>query len=814
MYDNGESKNYKYDAFISYRHTELDRFIAEKIQKYLEEFKLPKNVKKKNGLKKTKIERVFRDKEELTITNNLEDPIIQALKGSEYLVVICSPRIKESVWCRKEIETFIKFHGRNKILTVLIEGEPEDSFPEELLYEEEKVVVNGVETIRRKEIEPLAADIRATSRRRMCSLLKTELLRVIAPIFGLEYDDLRQRHRERKVKRVLTATMSAAGLGLAVGIAGVTSALIINDQKAEIASQNEKLLLNQAENLSNKSLEYLEQDRRMDAISTALSSLTNYEGIDMPYTAKGRYALTQALRIYDIGTSNKAQTQLTAQANIKGIQLSASGKYVMAIDKTQKVYVWDVTTGKLVSQFDDVATDRSYSSYIGFVGDTGIYYLNKDNKVVVRNITNNEDKVMVDDASYVMCIKGSDTGKYIAVNNLDVVTVYDVNTGKTVYQAEPEKNKVVESDILWCDDQLIYIEEDRDETLNVAEPPCSLRIVDVKSGKNTEYLTAYKYLDEAKIIGHYIYILSNNFSSSEEEEYGAVYAIDESSGKIVWQKKYDDRVISNMEVIEKDGESYVVFSSYDELICLEGKTGNEHYKDSTLEGIADFVLSSTGHGQILDIKGQVIAFNIFDRKMYGMEYYLECNVSKIDNLKICEDGFLVLPMASNYIIKYGITDNQDKEAYVADEALLKAMDELWLEFRDCTEDAVKIGVPNPELVANILYVDDNVAMVAYLDMTLEIYDVANKKVISSITDIESVPVQLYKDDRDGGIYAIGDAGGCCFDKDYNLIAEIDDLKYVNAKEGYMVIGVMEDNLWKVPIYSMEELIEKAEEIGK
>lgn len=67
MYDNGESKNYKYDAFISYRHTELDRFIAEKIQKYLEEFKLPKNVKKKKGLNKTRIERVFRDKEELTL---------------------------------------------------------------------------------------------------------------------------------------------------------------------------------------------------------------------------------------------------------------------------------------------------------------------------------------------------------------------------------------------------------------------------------------------------------------------------------------------------------------------------------------------------------------------------------------------------------------------------------------------------------------------------------------------------------------------------------------------------------------------------
>ena len=75
-------KKYKYDAFISYRHTELDKYIAEKIHKYLEEFKLPNNVKNREKLKKTRIERVFRDKEELTITNNLEDPIIQALKES------------------------------------------------------------------------------------------------------------------------------------------------------------------------------------------------------------------------------------------------------------------------------------------------------------------------------------------------------------------------------------------------------------------------------------------------------------------------------------------------------------------------------------------------------------------------------------------------------------------------------------------------------------------------------------------------------------------------------------------------------------
>lgn len=91
----------------------------------------------------------------------------------------------------------MEFHGRGKILTVLVEGEPEESFPEELLFEDEIVKENGVHSVHRKAVEPLAADIRAKSKRQMCALLETELLRIIAPIFGLEYDDLRQRHRER-----------------------------------------------------------------------------------------------------------------------------------------------------------------------------------------------------------------------------------------------------------------------------------------------------------------------------------------------------------------------------------------------------------------------------------------------------------------------------------------------------------------------------------------------------------------------------------------------------------------------------------------
>ncbi len=796
MYDNGESKNYKYDAFISYRHTELDRFIAEKIQKYLEEFKLPKNVKKKKGLNKTKIERVFRDKEELTITNNLEDPIIQALKGSEYLIVICSPRIKESVWCRKEIETFIKFHGRNKILTVLIEGEPEDSFPEELLYEEEKVVVNGVETIRRKEIEPLAADIRAASRRRMCSLLKTELLRVIAPIFGLEYDDLRQRHRERKVKRVLTATMSAAGLGLAVGIAGVTSALIINNQKAEIASQNEKLLLNQAENLSNKSLEYLEQDRRMDAISTALSSLTNYEGIDMPYTAKGRYVLTQALRVYDIGGTNKANNQFKTQANIMNMELSPSKQYVMAVDKADNLYVWDIATGRLVIEVDKC------DSNICFVGDSMVAYFNKDGKLVVRGAGDNKEKVIAEQTTDISSFNGNATGSYLAVTGREAVVVYDTANGDVVYQTEKKEGVEIVSDLIWCEDKLVYVEQDGDDF--------KLKLADWRMRRDVYSEINFDSIDSAVRLGDYIYVMGNVVGENIMEGYGVIVAVDTTNGEIAWEKKIDDKYINDFDVIGSEEEGYVVFSSYEYLVCLDASNGDEYNSFAVSDGIRDFWIDKKGNGQLINAEGRVISFNVHTNVTLGIDYYLECNITKIDNIKFCYGGVIALPMISNCLITYSEMENQDMEAYTPDEELRDFIAGLWSMFEDCTEEAAELGLPNSDMIASIVYIDENVVAATYLDLTMEIYDIAQKKILKSYTDVECAPVKCIKDEKEGCSYVIGDSWGYCFDKDYNMIADIECLKHVDVENGYLVIGVDEDSLWKLPIYSLDELIEKAE----
>ncbi|WP_092059620.1 toll/interleukin-1 receptor domain-containing protein [Butyrivibrio sp. INlla14] len=120
-----------YNAFISYKHAALDNKIAEEIIKRLERYHIPKNIQKSTGHKK--IDRIFRDKDELPITNDLNDTISSALANSDYLIVICSTNTKKSTWVEKEIEIFLKNHTKNQVLTVLADGEPYDVIPQILL---------------------------------------------------------------------------------------------------------------------------------------------------------------------------------------------------------------------------------------------------------------------------------------------------------------------------------------------------------------------------------------------------------------------------------------------------------------------------------------------------------------------------------------------------------------------------------------------------------------------------------------------------------------------------------------------------------
>ena len=85
---------YRYDAFISYRHLELDRTWAKWLHKALETFRTPKALVAAGA--PARIKRVFRDEEELPASSDLSGVINEALEQSRYLIVVCSSRTPES----------------------------------------------------------------------------------------------------------------------------------------------------------------------------------------------------------------------------------------------------------------------------------------------------------------------------------------------------------------------------------------------------------------------------------------------------------------------------------------------------------------------------------------------------------------------------------------------------------------------------------------------------------------------------------------------------------------------------------------------
>ena len=184
------SEQYKYDAFISYRHLPEDKAAAVYLQQLLERHK------RKDG----KHLRIFRDQSELPTSGDLGSDIQDALAQSRFLIVIASPSYRESKWCMAELNYFRSLHvnSNHRILPLLLVGEPAESFPEVLRWEMEEVVsTDGSKHLERQEVEPLGADIRAVSIRKQRKRLKTEYLRIAAPILGCGFDDLYQRAQRK-----------------------------------------------------------------------------------------------------------------------------------------------------------------------------------------------------------------------------------------------------------------------------------------------------------------------------------------------------------------------------------------------------------------------------------------------------------------------------------------------------------------------------------------------------------------------------------------------------------------------------------------
>ena len=144
----------------------------------------------------------------------------------------------------------------------------------------------------------------------MLKAMKTEILRVLAAMFGIPYDDLRQRHRERRMRRIMTASLVIGTVCLLFGVYSTMTALRIKAQKeqievqseqileqsreiqaksdeiqkqnVEISKQNEELAYQQALALAELATGYYEEGDNKSAVNTAVEALTESDGIPLP----------------------------------------------------------------------------------------------------------------------------------------------------------------------------------------------------------------------------------------------------------------------------------------------------------------------------------------------------------------------------------------------------------------------------------------------------------------------------------------------------------------------------------------------------
>lgn len=71
---------------------------------------------------------LFRDEDEIPASSDLSDQIKDALARSDHLIVVCSADTPGSRWVRREIELFQEMGKGDRIIPLLIAGEPESSF--------------------------------------------------------------------------------------------------------------------------------------------------------------------------------------------------------------------------------------------------------------------------------------------------------------------------------------------------------------------------------------------------------------------------------------------------------------------------------------------------------------------------------------------------------------------------------------------------------------------------------------------------------------------------------------------------------------
>ena len=794
-----KEKEYKYDAFISYRHCDLDKFVAENLHKALETYELPKNLKEQLNIEGRTFKRLFRDQEELPLSSNLEDPILEALNSSKYLIVICSPRLKASLWCKKEIETFKKLRGRENIFCVLIEGEPSDSFPEEVIYDEIEVVKNGKKKIEKKLVEPLAADVRGATNKDVLKRIHEEKLRLAAAMCHIDYDDLRQRHKLREQKR-------KANIATGISIASILFLLYTSIMLIKINSQQNILKKHQALTLAENAEESLAKDNRYDAIKSSYESLTKFNGVQMPYTSEGESALVESLGVYDVGSSYKAVSELKTDGVATLIKSSENNKYVAVYDESDQITLLDSENLKVINKFfaNSYTTNTSFT----FIGNDIFAFITKDGSIDLMNIKDNTlvKEIKKSNTSYIT-VRGDSTGKYLLYATDTTLHIYNVKDNKEIGTFQTN-DKIIKEMYYSSDSNYIFVgTKPENFDINV-EDIITIHVIETNTGNeiNSVEINA-GYIEGMFTKDSNLYMLLN-------KSFGTNYTMVVSSYNFIdgytnWTNTFEGKWAKFITKSYAEGTNDIAVASYDAVNVLDADTGDviETFNTSTeIINLYAFINSDTYLVILKD--GSVNYLSMANRNSVELLGKYEFNLKDYSKVITSVDGFLLIPKNENRVILYEAKSNKD----------IKEED---IEIPYTTDNSVKYtdydklkdtyNMKNKSLIEKMLYsTDKELLFVNYTNSDLAIYNVKTKKLLNTITNLGKVDT-YYGKDKNNRVY-IGDiSNSYIIDKNYNKVGHIKGLRKLDNNK---VIISNNSKYYSVKIYNLNELLNEAKEYLK
>lgn len=290
---------FRYRAFISYSHH--DATWAEWLHKALEAYRVPSRLVgtvTEAGRVPRRLAPVFRDRDELASATDLSRKVNEALAESANLIVVCSPHSAASHWVQEEVLAFHRLGRADRVFCLLVDGDPAS----------EECFVPALRPSRNHRAEPIAADARKDKDGRRRAKLK-----LVAGLLGLNYDSLRQREMQRRIRR-MTAITAAAVVVMALTTVLAVAALLAR-HAAEQSRASAERRQQQAESLVNFMLgdlaDKLDQVRRLDIMEDVDTKAMEYFA-SMPSTDVTDAVLAQRAKVLErIGSVRQSQGQLT-----------------------------------------------------------------------------------------------------------------------------------------------------------------------------------------------------------------------------------------------------------------------------------------------------------------------------------------------------------------------------------------------------------------------------------------------------------------------------------------------------------------------